>query len=116
MYLRCQLLRSGVCVASANCCVTCGRVVVATMCVHVWCVAADHVCACVCAWLLARVDAIPMRCRAIHSLGANGDPDVFQPYDEVDTSNAIYSVSREGLNNLLVSIRHICISTHHAVP
>jgi hypothetical protein len=47
-----------------------------------------------------------MRCRAIHSLSEKGrsssDPDQFQPYDEVDDTNAIYSVSRENLNNLLI--------------
>ena len=33
---------------------------------------------------------------------SSGDPDSFQPYDEVDRDNAIYSVSREQLNNQLL--------------
>ena len=57
--------------------------------------------------LLERVMAftVPMCCRAIHSTDGNADncnADSFQPYDEVDPSNFINSVSREGLNNLLL--------------
>ena len=48
---------------------------------------------------------IPMRSRAIHNAGKDAttpEADTFQPYDEIDSSNAIYSVSREKLNNLLL--------------
>ena len=51
-------------------------------------------------------NVVPMRCRAMHSASATkSDPeaDLFQPYDEVDESNCIYSVSREGLNTLLMN-------------
>ena len=50
-------------------------------------------------------NVVPMRCRAMHSASSTKvDPeaDSFQPYDEVDPSNCIYSVSREGLNTLLM--------------
>ena len=46
---------------------------------------------------------VPMRRRAIHSTDDKDcDADSFQPYDEVDPTNFINSVSREGLNNLLL--------------
>eukprot|EP00941_MAST-03F_sp_MAST-3F-sp1_P004433 g4433.t1 len=46
--------------------------------------------------------AYPMFRRAMHSLKSNGQADSFQPYDEVDSENAIYSVSRLELNNILL--------------
>lgn len=47
--------------------------------------------------------AIPMRGRAVHSNAASGgNHDAYIPYDATDSSNAIYSVSRELLNNLLL--------------
>ena len=55
--------------------------------------------------LLERVMAftVPMRRRAIHSTDdRDSEADSFQPYDEVDPGNFINSVSREGLNNLLL--------------
>ena len=36
-------------------------------------------------------------------LQAVSDPDSFQPYDEVDPSNFINSISRERINNLLIT-------------
>jgi len=46
--------------------------------------------------------AVPMRGRAIHTSKVSLEADAFQPYDENDPSNCIYSVSRERLNNLLL--------------
>jgi kynurenine 3-monooxygenase len=47
---------------------------------------------------------VPMRCRAIHSTNdADSEADSWQPYDEIDDSNFINSVSRERLNNLLIA-------------
>eukprot|EP00466_Bigelowiella_natans_P006145 jgi/Bigna1/82709/fgenesh1_pg.96_\ len=50
--------------------------------------------------------AIPMRCRAIHTEKDSKSPDAdsFQPYDENDPSNCIYSISRELLNNFLLQL------------
>ena len=47
---------------------------------------------------------VPMRYRAIHSTSDdNSEADSFQPYDEIDPTNFINSVSRERLNNLLIN-------------
>ena len=47
--------------------------------------------------------AVPMYGRAIHSnCSSNPHPDKFQPYDEIDRSNYINSISREHLNALLL--------------
>ncbi len=46
---------------------------------------------------------VPMKGRAIHTGTDSPQANAFQPYDEVDSSNCIYSVSREHLNNMLIA-------------
>jgi len=50
--------------------------------------------------------AIPMRCRAVHSVGRtnnDADPDAFVPYDNNNPNNFINSVSRGELNTTLLN-------------
>lgn len=57
--------------------------------------------------------AIPMRCRALHSETArDGNPDSTQPYDEIDSSNAIYSVRHTLPVQALLPFAAVCTCWH----
>lgn len=59
-------------------------------------------------------DAIPMRCRAIHSDAATGgNPDSLLPYDQVDSTNAIYSVCNPWSHHNPVGKNFVITSLHH---